>query len=208
MDSLFSGKTPICPVGKEKTRGLPCASRTKICRSGECLDSICSLFNSSECVPDNNVNDAKSLCLIYCKLGKRCLPMSNHTLKLIEFETSRSKGDRDFIKKRPGDLCNRSLGYCDSLRRCRLQIPHGSLPNIRKFLVGTGPKSLHNFMRKKWWLFSIITLVPVGFFFLLFYIFDVDVGKIDKVVDNMEKAINIPALSSFSKLLLNENDAT
>ncbi|CAD5118932.1 DgyrCDS7607 [Dimorphilus gyrociliatus] len=199
-----SGSNAICPHQIRKPNiETTCNGNRATCKDGNCTGSLCLLAESQPCTMSlTDRNSHKVLCQISC-LNKKgdCVVLTHEVLaNFQEFKQIRKVvGNVAVLYKPIGFSCNKSNGVCDMLSYCRDPTPDGPLIILANLLLGTGPTSLNDFMKKYWFTSVIIMLLPLLFFLSLLQFCDVQIGYIDKAVDKLSGASE-----SFSQLSLNK----
>lgn len=197
----------MCPYQIRKPNiKTTCNNERATCNDGNCTGSLCALADSQPCtLLPIDMNNLKILCQISCttRTGD-CVSLNRQTLgKFQEFKKIHEVvGNVAVLYKPIGFPCNKSSGVCDMLSYCRDPTPDGPLATLANILLGGGPISLKDFMKKYWFASVVIMLFPLMFFLCLLQLCDIQIGYIDNAVDKLSKISE-----SFSQLSLNKTDS-
>ncbi|XP_037520731.2 disintegrin and metalloproteinase domain-containing protein 10-like [Rhipicephalus sanguineus] len=147
----WSGK---CPVPPHKHDGVLCNHGTQACEDGECVRSICSVYDLEACYLTGPQRTPEEMCLIACRenvSGSVCM-------EACHFERM-----KDFCNKKlePGAPCDDLRGYCDVFQRCRLVDAEGPLARLHWLVFGG--RGLRNAMSHYWYLTLLAVVVGSGF---------------------------------------------
>ena len=166
-----------CPNANAKPDGTLCWENSKVCMSGECAASLCSVIKDNqgnpyqECqeeIPENDKDLGK-----YCNLA--CRPPSS-TICINSAVVFSPEVDAPFwnylaryrnstnqpIKLGAGTPCNNYKGYCDVFYKCRNVNPKGAFASLFALLQGDQEATTPaQWLVKYWWVVAIAAVVFV-----------------------------------------------
>ncbi|KAL1443192.1 hypothetical protein MTO96_030409 [Rhipicephalus appendiculatus] len=154
FEAYCDGWSGECPVSPRKRDGIFCNHGTQACEGGECMRSVCSIYDLQECYLTGPQRTPEEMCLIACRenvSGSECM-------EACHFERM-----KDFCNKKlePGAPCADLRGYCDVFQRCRLVDAEGPLARLHWLVFGG--RGLHNVILHYWYLTLLAILAGSGF---------------------------------------------
>ncbi|KAL7064307.1 hypothetical protein AAHC03_05360 [Spirometra sp. Aus1] len=166
--SYCLGNAVRCPPPESLADGTPCKNFTRICKSGECLGSICERIPGwQECSLTHGKNvTPEMMCYVACRENRTGAPC----ISTIQLET-----DEDLrkaypslaaellhqnrgVRLQPGSPCDNYRGYCDVFLRCQSVVAEGPLARLRNLLFS--PQVLDKvktWITVHWWAMLLIS---------------------------------------------------
>ncbi|XP_030856416.1 disintegrin and metalloproteinase domain-containing protein 10 [Strongylocentrotus purpuratus] len=124
------GDSSVCPDPTPEADLTRCDGGRKLCRDGECTESVCLLQNRREC----QCTDEVELCDLCCLDDRTNLCLSSYRLGLPPGQSTPLKADT-------GSTCGDYMGYCDGFSECRQVDEDGPLASIiRKIFYSEEPQ--------------------------------------------------------------------
>lgn len=170
--SYCLGNAVRCPPPESLADGTPCKNFTRICKSGECLGSICERIPGwQECSLTRGKNvTPEMMCYVACRENRTGAPCIS-TIQLEKDADLRKAypslaaellhQDRG-VRLQPGSPCDNYRGYCDVFLRCQSVVAEGPLARLRNLLFS--PQVLDKvktWITVHWWAMLLISFGAV-----------------------------------------------
>ncbi|CDS42968.1 disintegrin and metalloproteinase [Echinococcus multilocularis] len=173
--SYCSGSSAQCPPPVNIPDGTPCMNHTRICKSGECLGSVCeripgwqecSLARGEDITPE-------MMCYVACRNIHNDTPCIS-TIQLETDENLRKAYPRlaaellqqpggRAVRLQPGTPCDNYRGYCDVFFVCRSVEVEGPLARLHKLLFSPQVLSkVKTWITVHWWAMLLISFASVA----------------------------------------------
>ncbi|XP_051765429.1 disintegrin and metalloproteinase domain-containing protein 10 [Ctenopharyngodon idella] len=155
--SVCSGSSAVCPEPPAKPDRTICSDGTRICFSGECGMSLCTLYDMVQCdCPGENKTEKCHMCCQQRDKPNTCASTTSSVL-LDYFGGKR-------VALVPGSPCSGNRGYCDKFKFCRILDADGPIARLKNsFLKLDEFDDLADWMKAHWWaiLLAILTISAV-----------------------------------------------
>ncbi|PAA69860.1 hypothetical protein BOX15_Mlig013340g1, partial [Macrostomum lignano] len=165
-----SGGNQTCPPPLSKPDNTTCNGNTKLCRSGGCELSICSLIGWEECLQSSEDTDAdaSSMCYLGCRPNNATPCVSSREVASRQDRTSplysilqRVNQTYQGLQLQVGSPCDNYRGYCNAYYECRRVDSKGPLGRLQDLLFS--PETLE--LVKNWivahWYYVILICVGI-----------------------------------------------
>ncbi|XP_063619543.1 disintegrin and metalloproteinase domain-containing protein 10 [Cydia splendana] len=171
--SFCSGRSAMCPEPRAMDNGTLCNNGTQLCKSGECSDSICKLWNMTECFLSSAPTargegvtataDRRMLCQLACQVG----PDPDSCQSTASFAKKYNLPEEG-ISLRPGSPCDNFQGYCDVFLKCRAVDAEGPLARLKNLLLNRATlQTVQAWVIEQWWavlIGGVLLIVCMGAF--------------------------------------------
>ncbi|VUZ49386.1 unnamed protein product [Hymenolepis diminuta] len=173
--SYCSGRSAQCPSPENIPDGTPCMNHTRICKSGECLGSICERIPGwTECSLSRGEDiTPEMMCYVACRNVRNDTPCIS-TIQLETDENLRKAYPRlaaellqqpggRAVRLQPGTPCDNYRGYCDVFFVCRSVEVEGPLARLHKLLFSPQMLSkVKTWITVHWWAMLLISFGSVA----------------------------------------------
>jgi len=158
LEQQCDGIGVTCPIASSKPDLTECAYSTKLCKSGECTESRCSLHSDYEgcyCQVAEDATNRTILCHTCCKK----IGADKSECKSIIDPSMPEILSKRLVVLQPGNPCNNNKGYCDVRSICRVVDAEGPLSRVRDAIFN--PLlfiSIKEWIIQYWWAVSLMVL--------------------------------------------------